>query len=285
MAQAELFAVQTGGRVVAVTFEPHPLQIVTPNRAPERLMTLDEKTSCLAHLGVDVTVVLQSEPGLLGMEPENFVERIIVDSFAPTHVVEGRSFGFGKGRRGTVDLLQQMGRRHGFEMFVVDPVTVQVKGGETVFVSSSLVRQLLREGRVHEARLCLGRPYRLTGVVQHGHGRGVEFGFPTANLGQIEQMIPAEGVYAGLAIVNEQSWPSAISVGTAPTFGDNRMQVEAHLLKGGRDFTGERIRLSFGEWIRAQQRFASAEQLKEQIRQDVSRVHQWVEASRDWIES
>lgn len=186
--------------VVVLTFEPHPLTVVAPGRAPSRLTLPEEKLRLLAEAGADVTVVAQSEPSLLGMEAEQFVRDVLVTRFHPAHVVEGPSFGFGRGRKGNPELLQRILAEHDCRVHVVDPVKVQIGLAETLMVSSSLIRQLLGAGRVREAAQCLGRPYALVGDVIHGHGRGRPLGFPTANLSTRDQLIPAEGVYAGRAV-------------------------------------------------------------------------------------
>lgn len=272
IAQAGLLASRSGGAVVVLTFDPHPLAVVSPDRAPAMLMPLSEKTRCLEQAGADAVVVARSEPGLLSLEPETFVEQIIVGKFRPAHVVEGWSFGFGKKRRGTPELLRKLAPRSGFEMFVVDPVKLQVEPDETVLVSSSLVRDLIRQGQVHQAHLCLGRPYALFGIVEKGQARGMGLGFPTANLGGIEQLTPAEGVYAGSAEVQGARFSAAISIGNTPTFESGESQVEAFLLDCDQDLYGRPMRLSFWRHLRAQQKFDSAEALTTQIEDDVRQV-------------
>ncbi|MFH0983506.1 MAG: bifunctional riboflavin kinase/FAD synthetase [Planctomycetota bacterium] len=272
IAQAGLLAADRNVPVAVLTFEPHPLSVVGPHRSPPRLTPAEEKIAQLGQARADLVGVAESTPALLGLTPEDFIDRIIVPRFHPTHVVEGASFGFGRGRKGTTELLQQLGPSRGFETFVVEPVRLQVEHHETVLVSSSLIRKLLQEGRVHHAELCLGRPYTLVGTVGHGAARGVELGFPTANLDGAEQLVPGEGVYAGEAHLAGESYAAAINIGTAPTFGGTTTRVEAHLLDFIGDLYGRPIRLDFHDPLRGQRKFASKEELIRQITEDVTRV-------------
>lgn len=274
IAQAGLFAANTGGRVAVLTFEPHPLTVVSPDKAPARLMPLEEKLRCIAAAGADVAVVARSEPALLGLEAERFVEEIIRRRFGPTHIVEGPSFGFGRGRRGTAELLRTLAAGFGCEVHIVSPVTVQVDEGETLLVSSSLIRGLIREGKVRRAGLCLGRAYALFGEVVHGEHRGRTLSFPTANLAVAKQLIPGDGVYAGWAVTEVGRFASAISIGTTPTFGGGTRRVEAHLLDFDGDLYGRPMRLEFDRPLRGQQAFDSGAALREQLEKDVAAVRE-----------
>ena len=263
-----------GGQLVAVTFEPHPLRVVAPNRAPATLTPPEEKLRCLASAGVDATLVLASEPGLLGLEPRQFIERIILPRFGPSHMVEGRSFGFGRGRSGNVDTLAQLGRDLGFETVVVPPVRFDVDGQEER-ISSSLIRRLIAEGRIADAIQCMGRRYALFGTVAHGRGRGRELGFPTANLQCGDQLVPGEGVYAAIAVLEGapgKSHAAAVSIGHTPTFEDAGLLVEAHLLDFGGTLSGVAMRLEFVSWVREQRKFSGPAQLGAQIERDVEQI-------------
>ncbi len=277
LAQAGLFAANTGGPVVVLTFEPHPLTVVRPAAAPPRLSSLDEKLRLLAGAGADIAVVARSEPGLLGLDPKHFVEDIIVRRFCPTHIVEGPSFGFGRNRAGTPEVLRQLGAAVGFEVHIVAPVTLEIDEGESLMISSSLVRRLLREGKVHRAALCLGRCYSVTGPVVEGDRRGRTIGFPTANVQPPDQLVPGEGVYGGRARVGGQTYLTAISVGPSATFGGKQVRLEAHLLDFDSELYGESIRIEFDRRIRDQRRFQSPDALVEQLRCDVDVVRRSVD--------
>ncbi|UCE61074.1 MAG: bifunctional riboflavin kinase/FAD synthetase [Phycisphaerales bacterium] len=272
LAQAGLFAANTGGPVVVLTFEPHPLVVVRPEKAPPRLSPAQEKLRYLAEAGADVVVVARSDHALLDLEAEAFIHEVIRERFNPTHIVEGPSFGFGKGRKGNPELLRDVAAGFGCEVHIVDPVTLQVTEGETLLVSSSLIRGLIIQGKVHRAALCLGRPYTLVGTVGEGVRRGRTIGFPTANLEVEDQLIPADGVYAGRSIVRDTLHLSAISIGSAPTFGEGDRQVEAYLLDFDGDLYGEPLRLEFDRLLRPQRTYDSPEALIDQIRRDVQAV-------------
>ena len=271
LAKAGLFAAVTGGPVVVLTFEPHPLTVVGPQEAPPRLSLPDEKLRCLAGAGAEIVVVAKSEPALLELEAESFVREVIWERFHPTHVVAGPSFGFGRGRKGTPELLKQVATEFGCKVHILQPVTLRING-ETMLVSSSLIRRLISEGKVRRAALCLGRPYALIGDVVPGDGRGRNLGFPTANLAAQDQLVPGEGVYAGRAVVGETPYVCAISIGHTPTFGGDKQQVEAHLLDFDGEIYGRRIRIEFERLLRAQITFDSPEALSHQLRQDVQAV-------------
>ena len=271
LAQAGLFAAVTGGPVVVLTFEPHPLTVVGPLEAPPRLSLPDEKLRRLAEAGAEIVVVAKSEPALLGLEAESFVREVIWERFHPTHIVEGPSFGFGRGRKGTPELLKQVATEFGCEVHILQPVTLRIND-ETMLVSSSLIRRLISEGKVRRAALCLGRPYALIGDVVPGDGRGRNLGFPTANLAAQDQLVPGEGVYAGRAVVGETPYVCAISIGHTPTFGGDKQQVEAHLLDFDGEIYGRRIRIEFERLLRPQITFDSPEALSHQLRQDVQAV-------------
>ncbi len=272
IAQAGSFAMLTGDPVVVLTFEPHPLTVVAPSKAPRRLSLPDEKIRCLAESGADVIVVAHSEPELLGMDAEHFIRNILIDRFRPTHVIEGPSFGFGRGRRGTPELLSDVATPLGCSVHIVDPVTVQVDDGETLMVSSSLIRGLLADGRVRHATKCLGRPYALIGRVVCGDGRGRRIGIPTANIAVADQLVPGEGVYSGRAVVDRGAYACAISIGRTPTFGGSVQQVEAHLLGFDGDLYGQQIRVEFVQWLREQAKFATSQALVDQVRRDIETV-------------
>lgn len=294
LAQAGMFAAHTGGPVTVLSFEPHPLTVVTPAKAPPRLTTPDQKIELLGRYGAQAVVVARSEPALLGLEAEDFVETVIVRRFRPTHVVEGASFGFGRGRKGTPALLEALGPRFGYQTHVVGPVTLEIAPGETVMVSSSLVRRFLLEGQVRRAALCLGRPYVVAGTVEPGLHRGRALGFPTANLAPADQLLPADGVYAGLATIRTvpaagvgrvgetdvagqaagKAWPAAISIGAAPTFADAPRRLEVHLLNYEGDLYGCGLDVAFNDWLRPQRKFDSVEQLRTQLLEDVRCVRE-----------
>ncbi len=276
LSQAAMFAAVTGHPLVALTFEPHPLTIVAPDRAPARLTSATEKIRLLGEAGADIVVVAQADTKLLGMTAEEFVQDVICKLFRPSHLVEGANFGFGRGRKGDNETLRRLGRELGFETCVVEALKLQIEPGQAAeTVSSTLVRQLLSEGKAQQASVCLGRRYLLEGPVARAQQRGRSLGFPTANLQIEDQLIPAEGVYAGYAQIGSARYSAAISIGRTPTFDENVLQIEAHLLDFDGDLCGTTVRLEFQRWLRAQQRFESVEALVAQIEADVACVRRF----------
>jgi riboflavin kinase/FMN adenylyltransferase len=256
-------------RLVAMTFDPHPLAVLTPEHVPAMLTPLEEKLHQLERAGADVAVVVRSSVDLLKISAADFIAEVIVARFRPRAVVEGISFGFGRHREGNVESLQAATGRYGFEVEVVGPVRIALGGHPDTVISSSLVRQLLVSGTVDRAAICLGRPYALLGPVIHGVGRGVTLGFPTANIDPGRQLAPAQGVYAGRSIVDGKPYPAAISIGRNPTFGGHELAVEAYLLDFAGDLYGRSIRIEFLDWLRPQVKYESAEALHDQIARDV----------------
>ncbi len=281
LARAGRIARESGCALAAVTFEPHPLTVVAPHRAPERLTPLDEKLRLLEGCGVDAAVVLESKRELLSLTAEQFIGELLVPRLRPRYFVEGPEFGFGRGRGGDVHTLAELGRRFDFQVEVVEPVRVTLTAGRDERVSSSLVRELLAAGHVADAARCLGRRYALFGTVESGRGRGKGLGFPTANLRIENQVIPGEGVYAGCAwLADTAAAPTgngliaAVSIGRNPTFDGQVLTVEAFLLDYGNEgeLRGHKMRLELAEWVREQRRFETPAALVEQIGRDVELI-------------
>lgn len=255
--------------VIVMTFDPHPLQILAPAHTPLRLMPVEERASLLVATGADMVVIVRSDESFLSIEAGPFIHEIMMSRFGPLHIVEGASFRFGKGRKGTPDLLRCEGQQYGCQVHILEPVSV-LEDGVHLVVSSSLIRRLLTQGDAAQAATCLSRPYAIEGRVMRGAGRGRGLGFPTANVeipvGQVE---PGEGVYAGYGRVGSLCTAAAISVGRAETFGGGKKQLEAYLLDYEGDLYGKHIRIEFAARVRDQKKFSSAEELRAQIDADV----------------
>jgi len=257
---------------VAITFDVHPLALVAPDRMPPALTPLDEKLAKMADCGLDATIIARADRRLLGWTPHEFVERIVVGRFRASCVVEGPSFRYGHGRQGDVETLRESGARYGFEVRIVEPMRVETAPGRQEMISSSLIRSAIADGKVELAARALGRPYALIGPVVRGRGLGRRLNYPTANIGVSNQLLPAEGVYAGRATVRGARYVAAISIGRTPTFHGTSVLVEAYLLDFDDDIYGESMRLEVERWIRPQQTFSSAEALTRQIEQDITAV-------------
>ncbi len=261
------YARRLGGPAVVMTFEPHPLALLAPERLPPKLTTLDEKARLLAKLGIDCLIAYRTDTHLLQLTAEEFFERIIREEIAARGLMEGPNFCFGRGRKGTIDTLKTMCAAAHLELKVCEMIALD---GEDV--SSTTIRTALREGRIRDANTGLGRTYRLAGKVATGARRGRTLGFPTANLDQIETLIPGNGVYAGTSEIDGASYPAAIHIGPNPTFGENAQKVEIHLVGFQGDIYGTTLAVDVLDRVRGVQWFSSAEELKAQLERDVAAV-------------
>lgn len=272
LGQARKEADARGAAVVAVTFEPAPVRLLAPDKAPEPLMHLEQRCRALGEAGADTVVVLHTTEALLAMSPEAFVRQVLVEKLGAAVVVEGDNFFFGHNRAGNVRMLRELGGTLGFDVQVVEPVMIDLAGRQ-VRISSSLVRRLIRDGQVADGGRCLGRPYAMRGTVIRGQGRGQDLGFPTANLDCGLQLVPADGVYAGRAFVDDKSYLTAASVGTRPTFGVLARAIEAYLLdyQGG-PLYGRSLEVQFAQHLRGQEKYETVDELLGQMKQDVQHV-------------
>ncbi len=262
-----------GDCVVGLIFEPPPEHILRPQDPPQRITPCETKTQLLLDAGADCVVIVETDRKLLEMSPRQFVREVVVRRFAPRHVVEGQNFFFGRGRSGRVRTLEEMSSESGFEVHVVDPVLVELPSG-LQRISSSLVRGLILSGRVADAHKCLTRPFTLYQRVIPGSGVGRVLEFPTVNVDPAEQVVPPDGVYAGVGKIGSQQYPAAISIGNKPTFGPTGRVVEGFLVGATGDLYGKSLSLGFLEYLRDQKRFDNPEQLKAQIAKDVRRVRE-----------
>jgi riboflavin kinase/FMN adenylyltransferase len=258
------------GPAVALTFDPHPHDLLRPGQSSPPLTTLPDRLRLLQELGVDHVLVLHTTPDLLALSASDFFTEVLRRRLAARALVEGPNFGFGRNREGNVELLARLCRAAGVGLTVVPPL--RLAGAE---VSSSRVRAALLRGDVAEAAALLGRPYRLHGTVGVGQRRGRALGFPTANLERLATVVPGDGVYAVRAWAGEASWPGAANVGPNPTFGEQARKVEAHLIGFQGDLYGQPLALDFLGRLRDTRPFASPADLVEQLRRDAEQARHW----------
>ena len=270
-------ATSRGVLSVAVTFEPHPLAVLHPDRAPQMLTSVAQRLELLADTGLDAVLVLEFTVEFAQETPEEFVQSVFVDALHAVAVVVGQDTRFGWRNTGNVDTLLALGPGLGFEVLALDDL------GEGSRWSSSMVRGMLDIGDVAGAAAVLGRPHKVAGTVVHGDHRGRELGYPTANLSQeVEGLVPADGVYAGwLTRVDtppsalDRVLPAAISIGTNPTFEGTQRRVEGYVLdRTDLDLYGERITYEFVERLRPTLRFDGIEPLIEQMETDVGQCRE-----------
>ena len=273
---------------VIVTFEPHPLRVVLGEAAPPLLMPLSRKLSCLASLGVDLSLVLPFTRETAGTSPEDFVQNVLVEGLHTRMLYVGYDYAFGKGRQGNATLLARLGGDLGPERgFAVEQLApVFAEGG---IVSSTRIREDIQDGAVEKAARLLGRPHSVEGVVAHGMKRGgTLLGFPTANLHIAEDLLlPKPGVYAALAELGTpgEPWPSracphpggtmlrgVANVGRNPTFEGAALHVETHLLDFHADIYDSPMRVYFIHRLRDERKFPDAGALKEQITRDAAQA-------------
>jgi len=302
LSAAKRIAEQKQTEIVVMTFQPHPLSVLNPQKAPSPLMPPVLKEHFLAELGVDILFTAKSEPEILSLTAEDFVGRFIVKGIRPSVIVEGKDFNFGHKRAGSVHTLQKLAGAKGIDVVVVEPKKAKLplclpvgrqERGQTIEVSSTVIRDMLTKGEATDAAILLGRPYRLIGNIVPGRGKGKHLGFPTLNLQKPQQLIPAEGVYAGLveigndetqvcsirlgmAYATKEKIPAAFSIGRTTTYGAGQsLLIEAHLLiDNAEQFTGRWMAMDFIERIRGQQKFETEKALAEQIDRDCRKAQQ-----------
>ena len=255
---------------VALTFVPHPVRFFKPDAAEFRLTTDAEKFRLIESAGLDSIVALTFDGHIASLEPEEFVAHILHEGLGAAGVAVGANFRFGKGRSGTTDDLKRLADDQGIESKIFSEVTVDDQA-----VSSTRIRDALREGRVSEAASLLGRPYRLSGTVVRGEQRGRELGYPTANI-EAEHLVPGHGIYAAELMVDGESFPAATSIGVRPVFEGTNRTVEAYVLDAPSEFDiyDRDVQLDFHAYIRAERDFESAEALVEQMNRDIKDVRQ-----------
>jgi riboflavin kinase/FMN adenylyltransferase len=257
--------------VVAVTFDPHPLVLLAPERFQPPLTTLAERARLLRMVGANHVVALQTTPELLGLSPEAFFDRVIRGSLAAHGMVEGFNFRFGHDRAGSNDTLRTLCRTAGIEFDEVPPFTLAGRP-----VSSSRIRDALIAGDIRGATELLGRPYRVTGVVGTGARRGRTIGFPTANLDRVETLLPGDGVYGVRVQAEAGRFAGAAHVGPNATFGEHARKIEVHLLDFTGDLYGQTLAVDFIGRIRGTEKFATVDALIEQMKRDVAEARRLV---------
>jgi len=279
LAVAREAAEKNNTELVAMTFEPHPVAVLHPEKAPGVLSPLDIKKYLLAEYGVDRVIVLRTNRTLLNLSPEDFARRFLFDHIKPSVVVEGDDFNFGTGRAGSIDTLRKLAAENNFEISAVAPKKVRLSTGQSIRVSSTMIRYMLEGGHVDDAAIALGRPYRIAERIIPGRGVGVKLGFPTLNMKKPKQVVPAEGVYAGFVKIGEfmddalrskEKIPAVYSIGQARTYGDDfPLLIEAHLLiENVGDLIGHYMAMDFIQRIRNQHKFKTPEDLSKQIAKD-----------------
>lgn len=269
-------------RVIAMTFDPMPVAILRPGAGPPHLGTIAQRVDALKRAGADEVVVIEPTQEVLSQDAVTFIESLI-NQYHAVGFVEGQDFRFGHKRSGDMAMLKQLGEERGFAVKALSRVEVRLSDQSLAPVSSSLVRWLIGRGRVEDAATCLGRPYELRGTIVRGDQRGRTIGVPTANLDSASWrglITPMDGVYAGSVSLDGDSeeHPAAISVGVKPTFGQDHLQIEAHLIgvttQDPDAFYGKKTVFRFARWVRDQYPFPSITELTAQLQRDISQCRE-----------
>ncbi|MGE5588499.1 MAG: bifunctional riboflavin kinase/FAD synthetase [Clostridia bacterium] len=265
-----------GARAVAFTFERHPLRVIRPQSAPAQLTDIEDKLALIAATGIEVAVVARFDEAFARATPEEFVREVLVDGLRATKAVVGFNYTFGWRASGTASILAELGKKHGFDVEVAEPVAI---GG--VPVGSTEIRARLARGDVAGASAMLGRPFSVKGTVVPGEGRGRTIGYPTANVQvNAELAVPARGVYAVIAHVRGRELRAVANVGVRPTFEGRVPGIEVFAMDFTGDIYGETVRVSFIKRLRDEIRFSSAAALASQIADDVKNAERVFAADR-----
>jgi len=261
-------AEEMNGTSMAMTFEPHPVKVLAPEKELKMLTTFKEKARVLDAIGIDVMLCINFTREFADLSPDAFIEDVLVKKIAAKEVVIGQNYAFGKNKKGTTEFLRRKGRELGFKVKVVRSMKLD---GDVV--SSSRIRRILQKGKVHELPTFLGRAYSIEGEVIRGTGRGSKIlNVPTANIRTPDVIVPREGVYAVRVMVKDSFFDGVVNIGRRPTFGGSDVSYEAHLFNFSGDILGETIRIYFIEWIRGERTFPDALSLETQIRNDIQRA-------------
>ena len=266
IAEARALAAAHGVRSCALTFDPHPSELLSPNTAPKKLTSLERRLELMAECGLDAVIVEPFTRDLASLAPDAFIDRVVLGALRARAIVVGYDFSYGAGRAGSTDALRAHGGRAGVEVSVVAPVEA---GGEVC--SSTKIRRYLEAGDLPAAERLLARRWDVDGTVVHGAKRGRAIGVPTANIDPASDLPLAAGIYAvTLSVEGAPPLPAVASLGTNPTFVEGgRLVLEVHVLDWDGDLYDRRVRTTFVAYLRPEQKFATIDALIEQIRRDI----------------
>jgi riboflavin kinase/FMN adenylyltransferase len=256
-----------------LTFYPHPAQVLRPEAAPTLLMTLEQRLAAFDAMGINAALVLQFDTDLARISALDFAKTFLVDTLRAKAVLVGDNFRFGNRQGGDVKLLLEIGKRSDFEVDIVPPVVEQ-----GVIVSSTAVRQALRNGRVEDVEPLLGHPFSLKGEIRPGTGLGRKLIVPTLNLVTDQETLPKNGVYASATVLGPRIYWSVTNVGMRPTFEGHNLAIESHLFDFSEQLTSGKMEVIFLKRLRDEQKFSGPEALREQVLKDIDRAKSVVTA-------
>lgn len=274
------------GTPIAITFNPHPVRVLAPERGLKMINTIEDKRELIAGMGIKVLICIYFDRDFAHTEPDDFIRNVLVEKLRTKWVIVGHSYSFGKGKKGTTDMLRARGRKYGFNVNVVRHEEVNDD-----VVSSSRIRSLILRGRVCEASKMLGRAYHIDGTVIKGAGRGGPLlNTPTANLSTANELFPKEGVYAvKVSMGNRQDttalehnvYDGVANIGENPTFADTKINYEVHIFDFNKNIVGQKLRLHFIDRIRDEKRFSGIKELEEYIRKDIEKAKEILSGRKD----
>ena len=254
-----------GGQSAVMTFEPHPVKVMMPGNGPPLITPTTQKLKLINDAGIDVIFQIPFTKQFAAISACDFVRNILVEKIGIKGIVVGYDYTFGHNREGNIELLKKMGTDLGFSVTMVGQVKV-----EDMFVSSTFIRKLVQDGNLPDAKKLLGRNYQICGTVVKGKDRGARLlGFPTANLKVIDDLTPKTGVYAVTVLIEDKSYYGVTNIGYNPTFGNDELSVEVHILDFSGDLPAKTIRVNFIKRLREEKTFESVEALSKQIGRDI----------------
>ena len=261
-------AKEINGQPAVMTFEPHPIKVMKPGNGPPLITPIKQKLRLISDAGIDVIFCIPFTKQFASISAQDFIRNILVDTIGIKEIVVGYDYTFGSDRQGDTNLLKNMGEDLGFKVHVVDPVYLN-----HTLVSSTSIRNFVQEGNLAEARWLLGRDYQISGTVTKGADRGGKLlGFPTANLMPINELIPQKGVYAVTAEVDDTRYYGVCNIGNNPTFGNNAISIETHLLDFSGDIIGKTFTINFILHLREEKTFGNIQELSSQITKDIKQT-------------
>ena len=260
---------ELGLQATALTFHPHPLKLLFPDRRIFLITSSKRKADLIASCGIDNLVIAPFDHRFADLRADEFVERVLVKHLGTAVVVVGDNYTFGRNREGSLSRLQRLGQDYGFEVVVAPPCRLDGK-----LVSSTKIREAIMQGDIERASRFLGRPCAIVGRVKHGKGRGRSLGFPTANLVSEVELYPREGVYAVWVEHQGKRYMGVVNIGYNPTFADTGLTVEVHILDFNQDLYGQELKIIFTKHLRSEKTCSGIEELRQLIAVDVKLAQQ-----------
>ncbi len=257
-------AERVDGEAMLLTFYPHPIKVIEQHNEPFIIQTFKEKVKIASSLGIDSIVCARFTKEFASMNPEKFIKNILVDSFKVKVVCVGHDYTFGKDGKGSIKTLRKYANTYDFELIVIPPVKL-----DGMIVSSTSIRNFLKDGNIRQANRFLGRPYRISGIVKKGEGRGSKIGFPTANIYPKNDIILKNGVYASYVYVDSKKYKAAVNVGNNPTFKGIKKHIEVFIMEFDKNIYSKKIDIEFIDFIRDEKKFKRVDELVERIGKDI----------------